>query len=113
MDRTQHPDVLIAGAGIIGLSLALELHARGARVTVLECDTALQHASCAAAGMLAVNDPHNPPELLPLSQLSASMYPNFLDRIATLSGVSVRFQTSATIQYLLDWIVDPAGRAFS
>ena len=53
-------DILIAGGGIIGLSLALELHARGAQVTVLERDTAMSHASTAAAGMLAAEDPHNP-----------------------------------------------------
>jgi len=95
-------DILIAGAGIIGLSLALELHARGARVTVLERDTALSHASTAAAGMLAANDPHNPPQLLPLSQYSLGLYPNFLACIESLSGLHVPIQTEVTIQYLPD-----------
>jgi 2-polyprenyl-6-methoxyphenol hydroxylase-like FAD-dependent oxidoreductase len=43
MLRTDHsaaletsPDVLIAGAGIVGLSLALELRRRGASVVVLD-----------------------------------------------------------------------------
>jgi len=98
----RNSDILIAGAGIIGLSLALELHSRGARVTVLERDTALSHASTAAAGMLAANDPHNPPQLLPLSQYSLSLYPNFLARIESLSGIRVPIQTEATIQYLPD-----------
>jgi len=93
------PDVLIAGAGIIGLSIALELHRRGARVLVLERDTALAHASSAAAGMLAVHDPHNPPALLPLSQLSAQLYPGYLKRIEQLSGIAVPFQTETTLQY--------------
>jgi glycine oxidase len=93
------PDVLIAGAGIIGLSLALELHSRGARVLVLERDTALAHASTAAAGMLALHDPHNPPALLPLTQLSADLYPEFLERIQQLSGITVPFQTDTTLQY--------------
>jgi len=96
------PDILIAGAGIIGLSLALELHFRGAQVTVLERSTALQHASTAAAGMLAVDDPHNPPALLPLSQLSRSLYPAFLQRVESLSGLAVPFQTDTTIQYMPD-----------
>ena len=98
----RNSDILIAGAGIIGLSLALELHSRGARVTVLERDTALSHASIAAAGMLAANDPHNPPQLLPLSQYSLGLYPGFLDRIESLSGLHVPIQTEATIQYLHD-----------
>ena len=95
-------DILIAGAGIIGLSLALELHSRGAQVTVLERDTALSHASTAAAGMLAVDDPHNPPALHPLSRLSIHLYSGFLDRIATLSGITVPYQTSVTNQYADD-----------
>ena len=96
----RNSDILIAGAGIVGLALALELNSRGARVTVLERDKALSHASSAAAGMLAANDPHNPPQLLPLSQYSLGLYPNFLARIQSLSGIRVPIQTEATIQYL-------------
>lgn len=96
------PEILIAGAGIIGLSLALELQTRGFQVTVVERNTALQHASTAAAGMLAAEDPHNPPALLPLSRLSRSLYPAFLQRIASLSGLPVPFQTDITVQYMPD-----------
>lgn len=71
-------------------------------MTVLERSTALQHASSAAAGMLAVDDPHNPPALLPLSQLSRSLYPAFLQRVESLSGFAVPFQTETTIQYMPD-----------
>jgi glycine oxidase len=95
-------DILIAGAGIIGLSLALELHSRGAQVTVLERDTALSHASTAAAGMLAVDDPHNPPELLEISSLSAALYTSYLIRIEHLSNIYVPFHTSTTVQYMAD-----------
>ena len=48
--------------------------------------------------MLAVDDPLNPPELRPLSRLSASLYPEYLDQIAELSGERVPFQTSATLE---------------
>ena len=95
-------EILIAGAGIIGLSLALELHTRGFQVVVLERNTALQQASTAAAGMLAAEDPHNPPALLPFSRFSLSLYPAFLHRIESLSGLSVPFQTDTTVQYLSD-----------
>lgn len=94
----QRPDICIAGAGIIGLSLALELHHRGARVTVLDRSAPLSEASVAAAGMLAARDPHNPPRLLPLSNLSLSLYPAFLDRLQSLSGHRVPFHTSVTLQ---------------
>jgi glycine oxidase len=91
-------DICIAGAGIIGLSLALELQRRGARVTVLEQGTPLVEASTAAAGMLAASDRDNPPQLRPLADLSLSLYPAFLEQIHTLSGMAVPFQTSTTLQ---------------
>lgn len=96
----QHPDICIAGAGIIGLSLALELHHRGIHVTVLDQSFPLSEASTAAAGMLAAGDPHNPRQLLPLADLSLSLYSGFLDRLHVLSGMRVPFQTHTTLQAL-------------
>lgn len=94
--------IVISGAGIIGLTLALELRTRGFFVTVLERDRALAHASSAAAGMLAVEDPHNPPALLPLSRYSSSLYPAYLGQIEGLSGIRVPIQTDRTVQHLED-----------
>ncbi len=96
----KHHDICIAGAGIIGLSLALELHDLGISVTVLDKAAPLAEASTAAAGMLAASDPHNPPQLHPLAELSLSLYPGFLDRLRTLSGIHVPFQTNTTLQTL-------------
>src|SRR5271170_4555434 len=93
-----HPDLCIAGAGIIGLSLALELHLRGYRVTVFDQGVPLAESSSAAAGMLAAHDPDNPSQLLPLATLSLSLYPDFLERVRTLSGIHVPFQTHTTLQ---------------
>jgi glycine oxidase len=93
-----HADICVAGAGIIGLSLALELHHRGARVIVAEASSPLQQASTAAAGMLAAEDPDNPPQLLALSRHSRALYPEFLARIENLSDMAVPFQTSLTVQ---------------
>jgi len=96
-----HPDICIAGAGVIGLSLALELQHRGLRVAVLDQATPLAEASTAAAGMLAAEDPHNPPQLYALARLSLSLYPTLLDRLHVLSGLRVPFQTHTTLQALL------------
>jgi glycine oxidase len=92
-------DVVVVGAGVIGLAIALELQERGARVVVVERGKAMRQASIAAAGMLAVDDPANPAELLPLARLSAALYPPFLRRIEALSGTPVPFQTESTFQY--------------
>lgn len=91
-------EVCIAGAGVIGLSLALELQHHGADVLVLEAAQPLAHASTAAAGMLAANDPDNPLALHPLSALSLKLYPAFLDAIRTLSQIPVPFQTRSAFQ---------------
>jgi glycine oxidase len=92
------PDICIAGAGIIGLSLALELHQRGLRVIILDRGAPLSEASTAAAGMLAAADPDNPPQLRALAALSLSLYSDFLQRLHTLSGYTVPFQTHTTLQ---------------
>lgn len=91
-------DICIAGGGIIGLSLALELHRRGFSVTVLDRGQPLSEASTAAAGMLAASDPENPAPLRGLADLSLSLYPAFLDRLHELSRIRVPFHTSITLQ---------------
>lgn len=98
MKNTVVVDVAIAGAGIIGLSLALELRQRGLSVTVMEQGQAMSSASWAAGGMLAVNDPQNPPGLMPLSVRSWALYPSYLDRIESLSGRHVPIRTRQTLQ---------------
>src|SRR5258708_3053470 len=93
-------DICIAGAGIIGLSLALELHHRGASVTVLDRATPLGEASTAAAGMLAASDPHNLPELRSFADLSLSLYPAFLDRLHLPPAIHLPFHPPTTLQAL-------------
>ena len=102
-----HSDICIAGAGIIGLSLALELDARGLSVLVIDAGAPMQQASTAAAGMLAANDPNNSPKISALSHFSLSRYPAFLARIRALSGVEVPFHTCRTLQAL------PGNRALT
>jgi glycine oxidase len=91
-------DVCIAGGGIIGLSIALELAGCGLRVAVLERGRAMSEASWAAAGMLAAHDPENPTALRPLSDLSIALYPGYLETVEYLSGLRVPLRTSGTLQ---------------
>jgi len=93
-------DAAIAGGGIIGLSLGLELRRRGVSVVVIERQQAMSSASWAAGGMLAVMDPQNPPELMPLAVRSREMYPEYLWRIEELSGKAVPVRTERAMQYV-------------
>lgn len=91
-------EIAIAGAGIIGLSTALELASAGLSVTVFERGQAMRESSWAAAGMLAAADPENPAALRPLSQLSISIYPEFLAKVERLSGKRIPIRTTQTLQ---------------
>jgi len=93
-------DVVIAGGGIVGLSLGLELLERGLSVTVIERQQAMSSASWAAGGMLAVHDPQNPPELMPLALRSEELYPSYLARIERLSGRAVPMRTRWAMQHV-------------
>jgi glycine oxidase len=90
--------IAIAGGGIIGLACALALRRRGFEVSVFEAGAAMQEASSAAGGMLAVEDPENPPALLPFSRYSRSLYASFLEEIEALSGQRVPLRTRETVQ---------------
>jgi glycine oxidase len=98
IDGVKHTEVAIAGGGIIGLSAALEFASAGLSVTVFEQGRAMAEASGAAAGMLAASDPENPAALRSLGELSAALYPQFLERIEELSGERVPIRTQRTIQ---------------
>lgn len=99
--------MIIAGAGIIGLSTALHLALAGVHATVLERGQAMNEASKAAAGMLAAHDPDNPPVLRPISELSLQLYPRFLDELERLSHQRVEMKTHLTLQG------SASGRSFS
>lgn len=92
-------DVIIAGAGIIGVSLALELRERGATVLVLDKAEAGSEASSAAAGILAAGGFETPPALGPLALESARMFPEYVRKLETLSGIKTDFLQHGTIVF--------------
>jgi glycine oxidase len=93
-------DVIIAGAGIIGVSLALELRERGATVLVLDRAEPGSEASSAAAGMLAPTDPETPEALRALAMQSASMFPAFVQKLESAGNIQVDFRRLGTIALL-------------
>jgi glycine oxidase len=106
-------DVIIAGAGIIGMSLALELRGRGADVLVLDRGEPGREASSAAAGMLAAADPETPELLRPLAFESARLFPEFIDQLQSQSGIKADFRRHGTIAILHQPDVLPHHRRLS
>lgn len=86
-------EIIVGGAGIIGLSVSLELAMAGFSVRVIERGQAMSEASWAAAGMLAAQDPGNPAALRELALLSQSLYPDFLHLVERLSRRRVPLHT--------------------
>jgi glycine oxidase len=95
-------DVIIAGAGIIGVSLALELRERGHAVLVLDRAGPGGEASSAAAGMLAPADPETPSALRPMAFEGARMFPEFVRKLETSGKMQVDFRRFGTIALLRD-----------
>ena len=94
-------DVIIIGAGIIGLSLALSLRKQGLQVLVVERGEPGREASYAAAGMLAGSGAEIPPALRILAEASARTYPEFVYELEDESGTRVDLRDQGTI--LLSW----------
>ena len=100
MGNVNSPDVIIAGAGLIGVSIALELRRSGAQVLVLERGEPGHEASSAAAGMLAASDPETPLPLRALAAESARMFPDYVHEIENLSGISTDFRRQGAIEIM-------------
>lgn len=92
--------MIIAGAGIIGVSIALELRRRGGDVLVLERGEPGREASSAAAGMLAFANPETPAPLRRLARTSAQLFPEYVAGLEDSSGMQVDFRRQGTIALL-------------
>ncbi len=92
-------DVIVIGAGIIGLSLAIQLRKRGLKVLVVERGEPGREASSAAAGMLADCGRETPPLLQPLASASARMYPEFVHELQDESGINVDLRSEGTLLF--------------
>ncbi len=92
-------DIIVAGAGVIGLSLAWTLQKRGAQVLVIDRGEPAREASFAAAGMIASCDPHLNPRLRPLAERSAGIYPEFVHQLEDESRTRFEFHNQGTIAF--------------
>jgi len=90
-------DVVIMGAGIIGLSLARELRKRSAAVLLIDRSMPGREASRAAAGMLAATAGEMPAALLPFASASLQLYPEFVHELQDEAGIDVDFRRDGTL----------------
>lgn len=94
-------DVAIAGGGLIGGAIALELAQAGLRVGVFDRGEPGREASWASAGILSPA-PENPGviPMVPLGKASLAAYPEFVANVEEISGQSVGFRPHGTIEAL-------------
>jgi glycine oxidase len=90
-----HPDFLIVGGGVIGLSSALELARQGAGVAVLERGACGGESSWAGGGILSPLLPWDySSAVTDLTQLSCRLFPEWAARIADISGIDPGYRVS-------------------
>jgi glycine oxidase len=92
-------DVIVIGAGIIGLSIARALAKRGVRGRGLEAGEPGQGASTAAAGMLApqYEAAGGSAALLQLCLKSHEMHPKLCAELLEESGIDPQYSDRGTV----------------
>ncbi len=84
-------EIIVIGGGIIGLSIALELHWRGLAVQVLTRSNT-EAAAWAAAGMLAPQaEEIRPSALLDLCLWSRSLYQDWTTKLSAMTGLDTGY----------------------
>ncbi len=99
MNFSQTADILIIGGGVIGLSLARELHRKGvSHITILERGKLGRESSFAAAGILAPNDESEKHSVLfEICMESKRLYPNFAEQLFAETGVDVELDRGGSL----------------
>jgi glycine oxidase len=92
-------DVIVIGAGLIGLSVGWQLSKAGARVLVLDRREPGQEASHAGGGMIADLDPVLPSELAELAHRSAALYPSFVSQLSAEAERAIDLRSNGVIAF--------------
>jgi len=95
-------DAAIAGGGLIGGAIALELSRAGLRVAVFDRQEPGQEASWASAGILSPA-PENQGmiPLVPIGKMSLRLYPEFISQVEEISGQSTGYRPKGSLEALL------------
>jgi glycine oxidase len=94
-------DAIIAGGGLIGCAVALELARNDLRVAIFDSQEPGREASWASAGILSPA-PESPGmiSLVPIGKASLAMYPEFIAQTEELSGVETGYRANGTVEAL-------------
>jgi glycine oxidase len=95
-----HPDILIVGGGVIGLSTAWFLAGEGASVSLVEQGDVGRQASWAGAGIISPEFPqkaHSPIDLLRAH--SYRLYPILSEQLRDLTGIDNGFVVCGGIEF--------------
>jgi len=96
-------DVVVVGAGLIGLAIAFELAERGASVRVYDRAEPGRGASWAGAGMLAPHSERLEDEaMLGIGASSLAQYPGFVERVRAASGMDSRLHLDGIVHTAFD-----------
>ncbi len=109
MNHSSLPDVLVCGGGVMGMTAAWRLAARGAVVELLELGRTGQGASQAALGALWPPAPTGSGQLQQLHRQSLWGYRDFLDELSAGSGLRAPYLRQGKLElYTSQRAVDQA-----
>ncbi len=95
-------DVIIAGGGVIGASIAWRLARNHLRVLLCDARAIGSEASSAAAGMLAPDaEFHERSPMLDFAPRSLAAYPDFISSIEADSGLPIEFRQTSALEIVL------------
>jgi glycine oxidase len=90
---------IVVGAGIVGLSLAIELRKLGETVLLVEKGEPGREASWAAGGMLMGSGMEMPTVMHGLAAASAGMYPEFVHELEDESGMKIDLRSEGALHW--------------
>jgi glycine oxidase len=105
-------DAAIAGGGVIGATIALELAEAGLGVVLFDARQPGREASWASAGMLSPGpESAEMVPFLPMSLASVALYPELIRKVEALSGMDVGYRKDGALEVAMDSNAEQALRA--
>src|SRR5919201_5416035 len=97
-------DLVVVGAGVIGLAIAWRATRRGLRPLVLEAGEPADGATGVAAGMLApvTEADFGEEALLELNLAAVRLYPGFVSELEAESGLATGYRRSGALNVAVD-----------